>query len=131
MSDIQTQRKQRTITLTDRRPVHLYEDEWPVIAEASYHDYEGQYDFQSFRHWRGWLKTRQHEDGRVIVSATYSYETAYQGERDSRVCAGYLLDAASTDQIVAAIHRANEIRPEWCSDDLAARCIADLPAEQL
>lgn len=124
--------KFRTITLTDRPPVKIREDQWPIVAAASYHDYEGQYDFQSFRHWRGWLKVRQHEDGRRIVSAVYDYDTAYQDERGTNVKAGELLPSSATmNDVIAAIHRVNAIRPEWCKDDLAAECIADLPAEVL
>lgn len=127
-----TDAKYRTITLTDRPPVRIREDQWPVEASATFHDYEGQYDFQSFRNWRGWLTVRLHADGRRIVYARYAYETAYQGERDSEVRSGVLLDAsASGDDVIRAIHRVNSIRPDWCRNDLAAECIADLPTEEL
>jgi hypothetical protein len=128
----------RTITLTDRPPVRIREDKWPVIAEASYHDYDGEYDFQSFRHWRGWLKVRRHQDGRTLVYGGCEHETAYRGERGYEQRAGELLPAAtSMEEIVAAIKRVHgriDIVDEDHRDDwrlLADECIASLPPEEI
>lgn len=124
--------KTRTITMTDRRPVKIREDEWPVEAEASFSDHDNQYRFQANRTWDGWLKVRKHADGRRLVYAGYDFHTQYQHERDARVRAGVLLDAsATTEDVVRAIHEVNAIRQEWCPTDLAAECIADLPAEAI
>ena len=108
----------RTITLTDRPPVKISEDAWPVIAEGRW--WEGQYDFQAHRD--GWLKVRQHADGRTLVYGAYN--TAYQTEHDLR--GGELLREG--DDIAAAINRV----AETCrATECAAKCIADLPAEEL
>jgi hypothetical protein len=128
----------RTITLTDRPPVRIREDEWPILAEASYHDYDGEYASQSFRHWRGWLKVRRHQDGRTLVYAVCEHETAHRGERGYEQRAGELLPAAtSMEEIVAAIKRVHSTidivdedhRDQWRL--LAGECIASLPPEEI
>jgi len=133
-----TETKKRTITLTGRRPVRINEHEWPVLAAASYHDYEGQYDFQSFRHWRGFVRVRQHEDERAIVYARCWYDTVYRGESGYDQHAGELLPAGTTpEQIISAIRRVHGTLD--VVDDshvqmwrlLADECIADLPAEEI
>lgn len=125
----------RTITLTGRPPVKINEEDWPVVAEASYHDWEGQYSFQSFRTWRGFVRVRQHEDGRAIVYSKCWYDTAYQDERGYEQRAGKLL--TNTDNLINAIqevHAHIDVVDEGHRDDwrlLAEECIADLPAEEL
>jgi hypothetical protein len=81
--------KVRTITLTDRPPVKVREDLWPVIASAR--RYDGQVECQANHLWH--LTVRQHEDGRTLV---YGSETSgpggvYRGYEEAR--AGELLDA--------------------------------------
>lgn len=114
------ERKRRTITLTDRPPVTIIEDDWPTIASASEHD--GQIECQANRRWG--LHVRQHEDGRSIVYAVYS--TQYQGESGYR--GGEMLPTVN-DSIPEAIRRVGE-RGEF-SAHIIDECIADLPAEQL
>src|SRR6266705_5049674 len=76
MSDTTTTGKTRTITLTDRPPVTIREDDWPVIARADW--WEGEYEFQSNRTAK--LRVREHADGRRII---YGVATSqWQGERD-------------------------------------------------
>jgi hypothetical protein len=122
--------KQRTITLSDRPPVKIDDETWPLIASGD--DHTGQYDFQSFD--AAWIKVRRHEDGRTIV---YGYAGDGNGggrpEREDRR-AGYLLD--TSERTVETIRDvAQELsETEYCSTiALAAgrRCIADLPAEEL
>ena len=127
-----------TITLTDRPPVRIREDQWPLIAEAAYHDYDGQYDFQSYDHWRGWIRVRQHADGRTLVSASCSYDTAHQGRRDYAERAGLLLDGTpDLPQIIEAVHQVHQsitVVDEAHADlwhALAKECLAELPAEDL
>lgn len=130
----------RTITLTGRPPVKIDEDQWPVIASASAHDYDGQYDFQANEHSRWWLVVRRHSDGRSIVYAKYAHTTAWRGRRDYDTRAGKLLPQGSSDQDVCDTIRevADEISTsEHQGEDaarwteLAAECIADMPAETL
>lgn len=135
-----TPAKTRTITLTDRPPVTIREDQWPIIAtdcgagDADDSDGRGN---QPNREWERTIKVRQHEDGRALVYGIYHYATRYQGESDVRARRGLLLGPASTARdIVAAIRQ--------IGDDLDAvdgnceawsmavqACIADLPAEAL
>src|SRR4029077_20819837 len=121
--------KQRTITLTDRAPVKIDEEKWPLIAEGK--DYSGQYDFQAFD--GAWIKVRQHDDGRTLV---YGYAGDWDGggrpERENRR-AGFIVgdnEAAETIRRVADILSETE-----CVGEIAHRaareCIADLPAEEL
>jgi hypothetical protein len=136
-----TQRKQRTITLTGNRPVAIYEDEWPVIASSGWSDYDNQYEFQANRKADARLKVRKHEDGRSIVYGTYRYRTNFQNEDDVHAAAGRLLGIADGDSgIFAAIRSVTDClssydslpgnwQPDWRL--LADQCIADLPAEQL
>ena len=140
MTDTTTPKK-RTITLTGRPPVSIHEDDWPILAEASYHDWDNQYEFQANQHWRGSLIVRHHNDdgrNRAIVYAVCSYTTQYQGDRGYVQKAGELLPADATmEQIVAAIRRVHasidivdvDHRDMWRL--LADECIADLPAEEL
>lgn len=119
MATIDTAPKHRTITLTDRPPVKIIDDEWPLIASANW--YEGEHASQANR--SGWLKVRQHEDGRTIVYG--AYDSLFPTEDDLR--GGEMLTAGS--DIAAAINRvAQSVRSER---ECAARCIADLPAEEI
>jgi hypothetical protein len=119
-------RKQRTITLTGRPPVKIYEDEWPVIATAS--DRPGSfvngtpvpdYETDSLS-----LRVRQHEDGRVLVYGVLDAATAWTGSRDWR--GGVLLERGQ--DIAAAILA---VARDGGLQDLAAECVADLPAEEI
>lgn len=132
MSDT-TPTKTRTITLTDRPPVTIREDDWPIIAEADYDDDTTQ-DCRPNRNSFGHVKVRRHADGRAIVYARYDYETRWQGERGDTRKAGVLLAAdATTDDVIRAIkavHAQIGIESEdW--QQLAQKCIADLPAEAI
>lgn len=132
-----TTSKTRTITLTGRPPVRIREDAWPVLASASYHDYDGQYDFQAAEHYRGRLTVRQHADGRAVVYAVCTYDTAWVERRGYEQRAGDLLPAGSLDDIIEAIRRVHasiDIVDEDHMDMwrlLADECIADLPAEEI
>lgn len=112
--------KMRTITLTDRPPVSIREDLWPVIARGNRHDGR-EFASQANRTWD--VRVRQHQDGRMVVYGTYA--TNWQGERDMR--AGVLLDADA--DVVAAIREV--VEQIGGSDGLAQDCIADLPAEEI
>lgn len=110
--------KTRTITLTDRAPAKIREDQWPLIASAK--RWDNTHESQANRTWS--LRVRQHEDGRTLVYA--AYDSQYRGEHGKR--AGELLDAGA--DLPASIRRVGEnARCEECIDD----CIADLPAEEI
>ena len=127
-----TEAKHRTITLTDRPPVRIREDAWPVIARAS--DWDGEFEFQANRKWT--IIVRQNrDDGRTIVYGVS--ESQYPGEMDR--AAGELLNPPDGtvitddawflhDDLVSTIHRV----AERCGCSMIAdKCIADLPAQDL
>lgn len=130
-------RKQRTITLTGRSPVRIYEDEWPVIAQGSGDSYCGDPGGYMRAKGRGecdtyTLKVRQHADGRAIVYGVLDAADAAWGRPASgeTVHAGLLLDGADvTARIPAAIREVGE----RCGlpDAVIRECTADLPAIEL
>lgn len=133
-----TEKKYRTITLTDRPPVRFADRDWPVIANSHYHEWDGEFQPQANREWRGYVRVRQHADGRSIVYAWAWHTTALRGGRGYQQHAGELLEPGA--DLVSAIHRVhntiNVVYEEGCSIHerwrlLAAECIADLPAEDL
>lgn len=120
------------VRLTGRRPVSIDPEEWPVIAHAGYHHYDGKYASQANRSWRGNLSVRQHSDGRVLVYATQSHESAWQNERGGRAHAGELLASATPGQLATTIERVHagiDGGGRWAP--LAAECIASIAAEPL
>jgi hypothetical protein len=115
--------KVRTITLTDRPPVRVREDLWPVIASARRCDNE--HECQANHLWH--LTVRQHEDGRTLVygSETAGNGGAFRGYEEAR--AGELLDAGA-DVVSAIIRVGTDAR---CSKAMQDECIGDLPAVDL
>lgn len=127
----------RTITLTGRPPVTIAEDSWPIIASAGDKEFDNQYEFQANQISKWGVFVRQHDDGRAIVYATYSYTSNWQGSRSYAAKAGVLLDAGS--DIVDAIEEVcRDVAGQECHGDdcerwdtLCRECVADLPAEEL
>lgn len=119
-----TTTKQRTITLTDRPPVTIREDAWPVIATAKWWD--NTYECQANR--TASIRVRQHADGRRIVYGVA--DSQWQGERGAK--AGILIriedDLLDNGETVRAIRFVADLigYPE-----LATKCVANLPAEVL
>lgn len=117
-------RKRRTISLTGRAPVEIYEEDWPTIASADW--YNGQHECQANE--TAFIKVREHKDGRRLVygkrdSGPGGMSIGYRGAR-----AGELLPCfAEASETPAAILRvAEDIMPE-----LGQECIQDLPADRL
>ena len=109
--------KTRTIPLTDRAPVKIREDQWPVVAWSSDHD--GEIECQANHKWR--ITVRRHSDGRTIVYGKQDN----QCEPDIEV--GYLLP--NEDGTVRAIRKVGE---EIGANAVTIQaCIADLPAEEI
>ncbi|GAC1541205.1 MAG: hypothetical protein NVS3B10_05720 [Polyangiales bacterium] len=132
--------------MSERRPLKVDPDEWPVIASADWHD--GQVECQANNIRR--IKVREHRDGRRIV---YGFQNAgdggqYAGTRNPS--AGYLVevetvveghgspadmrrayaarDAKRDEETVRAIRRVGGVLGD---DALADECIASLPAEDI
>jgi hypothetical protein len=129
--------KYRTITLTDRAPVCVREDLWPIVAKArgdsrtQHHTPVPDYEIDSY-----YLTVRQHTDGRAIVHGRLDASTAWTGSEGR---AGGEMVAAIQDptratgvtmpdlsEIARVIRRVGE----ECGlpDRVIRECIADLPA---
>ena len=127
-----------TITLTDRRPIKIKKDDWPMVADAGDSWHDNQYDFQANRTEKIHIWVRQHADGRAIVYALYDYDTRFQGE--SGYCARVGMILAADEDIVSGIRSVGDLLQGRCLDrignvnsvaDVVAACIADLPAEEI
>ena len=125
--------KTRTITLTNRPPVRIIVDEWPVIAAASDDSYAGN-DYG--RHQQALaqgeldeytVRVRQHADGRMIVYAVLDGAHAWTHTESRRE--GELLTAAEAGYVAASIRDVGRL----CGipDRVIRYCIADLPAEKI
>lgn len=131
------------ITLTDRRPVEIIEDEWPVFAEGSWNDHDGQVRGQSIREWSLLIRVRRHSDGRTIVYGVYTFKSEFHGESDFTAKGGYLC-AADDDDLPPKISAVGAIlsdrmqhAPMTAADGLRHltavmdECIGSLPPEVL
>jgi len=119
--------KTRTITLTDRRPVTIREEEWPVLASArddSWTNYTRPAPAHEVDVYH--LVVRQHADGRALVYAVVDASPAWTGTESYR--GGEFL-AAGAD-VPAAIRRVGEAAHS-IPESVIRECIADLPAEVL
>jgi hypothetical protein len=123
----------RIITLSDRPPVRIRDDEWPVIGEAFADSYKGN-DYA--RHQQAaaqgeldtyTIKVRQHADGRCLVYAVLKGATAWTGTKPMK--AGRLVAQAATQHLADIIR---EVGSEAdIPDDVIQTCIGSLPAEEL
>jgi hypothetical protein len=121
--------KQRTITLTDRPPVRIVEEAWPLVAQSDWAAGESATATEA----RAQVRVRRHEDGRVLVYGTYRCKGEWRG---MTARAGFLLlggqDTAHAIRGTTKALSAYEDLPEgWVPDwqRLADECIASLPAE--
>lgn len=125
----------RTITMTDRPPVRIRPDDWPIVAAADGDSFTGsdparhQQALQRGEVDKYVLKVRRHANGRTIVYGTL--RSAHPGWNqpaggiDWR--GGELL--ADGENEPAAIRRVGE--DAGIPEHLIRECIADLPAEVL
>ena len=119
--------KSRTITLTDRAPVRIVEDEWPQIAIGDYrpgavHNGTPVPDYETDRYT---IRVRRHADGRAIVYGVVDAATAWTHTADWS--GGEVVDADA--DIAAAVRRVG--RDGEMPDRVVRECIADLPAIDL
>jgi len=114
--------KKLTITLTDRLPVTVDVDIWPVIARSS--DCDSEYEFQANRRWKMFVRQCQTEgDDRCIVYGIYG--SNFSSEPDCR--GGEIVD--NVEAVPAAAKRVAAYLD--FNVRLADELIADLPAEEL
>lgn len=131
----------RTITLSDRAPVKIVDEDWPLIAIATDRCHDGKVRSQANRASEWSIRVRRHLgrhlDGSTIVYAVYAFDTQYSGERNINVRHGELLPAG--EDVALAIKRvcARMAAAEHHGDDaqrwarLCDECIADQPAEEM
>ena len=134
MNHNQIETKSILIKLSNKTPVKIQENEWPIIAHGNYKDYDNQFRFQANRATDLYVKVRQHIDGRAIIYGRFHYSTNFQNERDNSQYAGYVIDAG--DDIIETIQRVGRNLIERLVDpclvrDVINQCIEDLPAERL
>jgi hypothetical protein len=129
------------IVLSDRAPVTIVAEDWPVIAEVI--RWSGEHRFQSFD--EHWIKVREHKDGRRIVYG-YSGDGQGGGRPGRRVLqAGFLIEGGEQfrdvgngplgktpddEATIRAIRRVVGIVAIGDSR-IADEVIAELPAEEL
>lgn len=133
-----------TIVMSDRRPIEINPDEWPVVAEAEAHD--GKVRVQANTEW--YIRVREDINGRRAV---YGGKIAglggqYRGFRAVR--AGHLVESVRRNGETMRETRDGQVTASWPDDeetirairrvagvieraDLGAECIGDLPAEAL
>lgn len=123
-----TDKKTVTITMSERRPLRIDPNEWPVIAQADW--YNGEHECQANTIRR--IKVREHNDGRRIV---YGFARAGNGGQHVGTinpAGGFIvmpLEGRDNDEeTIRAIRRVGGILDD---DYLADRCIADMPAEEI
>lgn len=125
-----------TITLTDRKPIIIIKDNWPVVASSEDKEFDNEYEFQANRtsNWR--LTVRQHSDGRTIVYGVYTYSSNYQNDKSVQIRGGEMLDVGA--DAIPVIRRVGNWMQERTPGDDAGRwenlineCIGDLPADEL
>ncbi|MDR7400505.1 MAG: hypothetical protein QN144_14510 [Armatimonadota bacterium] len=133
----QQQAQYRTVTLTDRPPVRIREDAWPVVARADYDWHDNEVPSQAFRSIRAHFRVRQHADGRALVYAVYDYSTAYTTEQNVYIRVGRLVNPGADipraiRQVAAELRErlAREGQDERVADRMADEAIAELPAEE-
>lgn len=119
-----------TIHMSERRPITVVEESWPMIASGT--DCSSQYESQAFD--GAGIYVRQHADGRTIVSG-YAGDWDGGGRPPRRNSyAGFLL--AKGDDIVRAIRRVEGILEGTSiagsyANGAAERCIGNLPSEEI
>jgi len=110
------------VAMTNRPPVRINANEWPVIAEANWHN--GQYDFQA--NYIRKIRVREHTDGRRLVYGFYEEGPGGATIGFRGACAGFLISRPDNDETVSAIRRVSIIIGD---EEMAAECIASMPAE--
>jgi len=129
-----TTKKMITITMSERGPVKIDPEQWPVIASAEEHD--GQVECQANTLWR--IKVREHADGRRLVYGWQDRGNGGQHAGYRGTYAGFLLDQFQADhehreaELEAATIRAiRRVAGVIGAEHLGAECIADLPAREI
>lgn len=127
------------IKLSDRAPVSIVDSEWELIARADNNWHDNEFEFQANRKKWWYVAVLRHSDGRVIVYASYAYDTSYSGEDNVRCDHGTLIDneiAANIRHLPREIQRVCLRMGEETGDidtwrELYNEAVQSLPAEEL
>jgi len=87
--------KRRTITLTNRTPIRIVEDDWPIIAQGACGFDPNPPDAPwPFETWSIEIRVRRcrHNSGRFIIHAKYSFDDPRNEDNSQTVRVGRLLD---------------------------------------
>lgn len=109
-------RDKTVITLTGRPPVTIRKADWPIIAMAKHRDENNEIRCEIY--------VREHEDGRVLVSARTKDPDAHIDRAGELVEPSY-----GYDDVVLAIRRVSATL--GLADWLTQAAIADLPPEEI
>jgi hypothetical protein len=128
MTTDETAKEMLKITMSERRPLTIDPEQWPLVARAAWHD--GAVECQA-NHVRA-IRVREHSDGRRIVygwlrSGPGGVHAGWRGAEGGFLVA-LISGVPDEDGTVRAIRRVGGIIDD---DALAAKCIADLPAEAI
>jgi len=125
MNETTTTTKKIKISMSERRPVEIVAEEWPVIAKAVDHD--GKVECQANNVWA--IKVREHKDGRRLVYGWHEAGGGGQYAEFRPTYGGFLLDSSQgEEETVRSIRRvAGMIKRE----DMGSQCVAALPAEEI
>jgi hypothetical protein len=120
-------RQTRVIELTNRRPVKIFEDEWPVIASGVITDPVPVIIGLNYIRLQS-LYVRQNADGRALVYYTIDNAT----ERTRQRSGGTLMPSGGNlEETIRTVGIDSMAGAALNHDLLAAQCFAKLPAEDL
>jgi hypothetical protein len=107
-----------TIALSERAPVSISPEAWPIVAQA------GAYHLGATRY----VEVREHADGRRIVSCYTSIDDRRRPPRGGHVVQASSDEETREAETIRAIRRCAGIieRP-----DMGAACIEALPAREI
>jgi hypothetical protein len=127
------ERKKRTITLTNRRPIQIFEDEWPVIAEGACGK-----EWMPGQDWSIRVRVRRSRF-RYIIYAKYEYNNE-NSEDWQTVRVGRYLDTSQSDDALCKhlLEVGEELRARMACENLRKHviyavdgCFANLPAQSI
>ena len=124
--------KRKRIHLTNRRPVSIVDAEWPLLVNVGYDEHRGGQVYDATREAHGFLRIREHADGRAIVYARRWNCSAVQGEQEWNDYAGELTTSPVDIEAIKRVHGGMTLHGDdyldvW--DGLIDRAISSLPPE--
>ena len=116
----------RTITLFDRRPAQIDEDQWPVIASATDCD-DRPHPFQANREWILKIRKKTPPDRTQRYLVYGVYRSKFESDPEKR--GGYLVASNDERAVITAVW--DLVERLGFETRLGDEIIADLPAEEL